>query len=125
MQLAEVIHLEFVLKIRFQLIDNVHIVCQYDEVVYIYDYNHNVMAGLQNIHQVICMTPCNVFVQKEYVNAFLSCPQGLLLSLKGCIRGVLGHFVQTPLAIPCRSLPLIHRSLHPFYASPSPWLPLI
>ena len=46
MQLGEVIHLEFTLEARLQLVDHVHTACQNDEVVYIYDYNHNVITSL-------------------------------------------------------------------------------
>jgi hypothetical protein len=45
-QLVEVTHLELALEARFQLIDHVHISCQNDEILYIYDYNHNIMASL-------------------------------------------------------------------------------
>ena len=44
MQLTDIIHLEFVLEARLQFVNQ--IVCQNDEVIYIYDNNHNVMANL-------------------------------------------------------------------------------
>ena len=48
MQLAKIIHLKFLLKAGFHLIDHVHITWQGDGVVYIYEYNYSVMINLQN-----------------------------------------------------------------------------
>ena len=49
MLLADITHPKFVFEARFPLIDHVQIVCSNDEVVNIYDYNYNVVAGLLNI----------------------------------------------------------------------------
>ena len=46
MQLNKVTHFKIVLEAIFQFIDDVHIVCQNDDVVHIYDYNHNVVVNL-------------------------------------------------------------------------------
>lgn len=45
-QLAEVIHLKFALEARLQLVGHIYIDCQNDKVVYIYDYNYNVVEIL-------------------------------------------------------------------------------
>lgn len=75
MQLTEVTHLKFVLKARLQLDDHVHIAYKYDEVIYIYDYIHNVVGSLQNV-QVIYMPPYKAFVCKEYVETFVAYSSG-------------------------------------------------
>ena len=46
MQLAEVTHLELALEARLRLVDHVHIPRQNDEVLYICNYNHNIVASL-------------------------------------------------------------------------------
>ena len=65
MQFAEVVYHEFTLEANLQLVDHVYVACQNDEVVYIYDHNHNVVATLENIQRVICMAPGKAFVHNK------------------------------------------------------------
>jgi hypothetical protein len=46
MQLTKVIYLKYMLKASLQRVNHIHIARQNDEVVYIYDYDHNIMASL-------------------------------------------------------------------------------
>ena len=82
MQYAEVTHLEVTFKASLLLIDHVHVACQNDEVIYVYDYNYNVVASLQTVQRVIRMTLRKAFVHKEYVNAFVPCLSRFLQSIE-------------------------------------------
>ena len=81
MQLAKVAHLKFALKASLQLVDHVHVVCQNDKVVYIYDHNHNAVKNLQNVQRVIHTALRKFFVHKEYMKAFIRCSSKLLQSV--------------------------------------------
>ena len=39
MQLPNVTHHEFVLEVGLQFVDHIQIACQYNEIVYVYNYN--------------------------------------------------------------------------------------
>ena len=72
------------LEARLQFVHYVRIASQYDEVVYIYNYNHNIMASLHNIQLAIRIAPHKIFILQR----ICECIRTMLFQIASTCRAI-------------------------------------